>query len=108
MITLKLGGQTYELKVGKKFVLDDPHHIYGNWVTITTVDYEISASRVEDAADTFIVENIRFLNEDIDEPQDVDLTKLKKAELVEIAKDMGIYVSAKTTKKELIELINEL
>lgn len=105
MITLKLGGQTYELKVGKKFVLDDPHHIYGNWITITTTDYEVSASRVKDAIDTFMVESIRVLNEDIDTPQDVDLSKLKKGELLKISEELGLNVSPKTTKKELIDLI---
>lgn len=105
MITLKLGGQTYELKVGKKFVLDDPHHIYGNWITIATTDYEVSASRVKDAIDTFMVESIRVLNEDIDIPQDVDLSKLKKADIEYIAQELGFDMSVKRTKKEWIELI---
>ena len=113
MITLKLNGKTYELEVGKEFVIDDLD-LYGNLLTILTADYEVLASRVKDS--TFVVTGINFLSATPDEPvEDVieeeaekfDFTKLKKAELVKIAKDMGIFVSAKTTKKELLELINE-
>ena len=71
---------------------------------------------VENGIATFKVDDIKFTQEKVEEPaveeviveepeEEPDLNKLKKAELINIAQEIGHDVSAKMTKKELIELI---
>ena len=118
MINLRLNGKTYDLAVGSIFVIDDPQNICGDWVRITTTDYEVTAARVlNDAHNTFIVEKIKVLNEDLpqiteevieEKPKKVNLYKLKKPEILNIAAELGFDICIERTKKEWVEMIESL
>ena len=89
---------------------------FGDLIRMTAADYEFVANKISENNSEMIyrIDSVRYFTEDdlyevIEEPKtevpDVDLSKLKKADLIHIAQEIGFDVSTKLTKKELIEMI---
>lgn len=109
-------GRVYHVVEGEIITVDyDP--AFGDWIRMTAADYEFVANKISENKDkmTYRIDTVKYFTEDNlvpifdEEPQskvpDVDLSKLKKADLLEIAQDIGFDVSMKLTKKDLIEMI---
>ena len=120
MTMLKLGEKEYEVGLGKELAIEDPEKIFGKWIKITTEEYELTATRtsVVNNVDTFVIDKIRYFNgktlvlepkvKEEPEPKHINFNSLKKAEIVEIASDLGFDTSVNRTKKEWIEMIESL
>lgn len=113
-------GKVYQAVEGELIVAQyDP--AFGRWLTLTTADYEFHATQVDVQEDKLIykIDKVTYFSDDcfnnvyreaieLSNESAPDLSKLKKTELIKVAECMGLQVSAKMTKKELLNLIEGL
>lgn len=115
-LTFVFQGKVYKAVEGE-LIFAEKDSAFGDWIKMTSTEYEFHATRiaveedklvyridkvtyfVDDKLDSIYVEDIRPLC------TNTDLSKLKKGELLKISEELGLNVSSKTTKKELIDLI---
>ena len=131
---LNLGGVEYTVEVGTLLNIPSASTDYGKWVKFAASDYEFTAFRVhtiDDVTGVYRIDEIIYtdengakvvINESTNVPDVQDTTvleletkdeqikrlgKLKKSELLEEAKKLGIEVPDKAKKSEIISILVE-
>lgn len=111
-------GKVYQAKKGE-IISADYNPAFGEWIRMTTEEYDFVAHQIalDKGKLLYKIDEIVYFSDENPYPTGSevfsttppnlppDLSKLKKADLLHIAQEIGFDVSTKLTKKDLIELI---
>lgn len=107
MYDLTFLGKDYKIEEGSIIEVEDKSTMFGDWIKICTDEFDVECSKIEHkrGITKFKVDTITERDTPVEIEEHINYNSMRKADLIDFAKNLGVEVDSKMTKAKIIEAI---